>query len=411
MIKFKDKIINFILYCIAILLVIDINCVWVREYKLGDDFFTILCCGFIIIYLFISNFKIKFNDIIIFIYIFILVTYSVVFKSAGYMYFITVGLGFPLVIIFMKNIKMSECDIVGKISDVIFVFSVVALFFYIFGTVLDLLPGAEYTAFYWGGDRYVKSYYNIYFESQGSGQFFNNKVISRNCGFFCEAPMFGYLIAVSFIIELFIKKSQNYFKIVVLLITGLTTTSSTSIVVLFVALILFAVHKAFESGNNKLLKMLLIVGIPGIVACIVYICYWFFNAKKLYGTVSYNLRTDDIVSCFKAFLSSPVFGVGVGNYKPIYGLLNMDGRISLGLSTCAFVILAQTGISIIIWPVIRVIKNKYTFCQYSFLIMLLLLFLFTNIPYKLINIVLIYSVLYYPVKSQKSPGVIEYSNN
>ena len=36
----KESIANIFLYLIAIFLILDINSVWIREHKLGDDFFT-----------------------------------------------------------------------------------------------------------------------------------------------------------------------------------------------------------------------------------------------------------------------------------------------------------------------------------------------------------------------------------
>lgn len=412
MFKLKKKlIVDIMLYCIAIFLVVDINCVWVREYKLGDNFFTALCILFITIFLVANKIKLRYSDFLILFYILILVTFSVFFYSVGSSYIITVGIGFPLAIFFVRNIKSNDFEILSKISNVIYVFSIVSLFFYIFGSILDWLPNAEYTSFYWGGDRYVKSYYDLYFESQGSGQFFNDKILSRNCGFFCEAPMFGYLIALAFIIELFVSGHRNYLKIVILFVTGFTTTSSTCIAAMVIALMLFAINTSIENKSRVWLRIFLLLCIPGIVLMAIYVCYFLVQAKKNFGTESYNIRIDDISSCVKVFLKSPIFGAGVGNYQPIFNTINMQYRSSFGLSTCVFVLLAQTGISFIIWPIVRLIKNKYTISQYSFLAVLFLLLLFTNIPYKLINVILVYSILYRPVVSDDLKSSISNSVN
>ena len=397
----KEFLTEFILYVIAIFLVIDINCVWLREYTLGDNFFKNFCCFFIVLYLIITKCKIDISDVFMSLFVFITVVISTLVNSIGYSYLLTVGVGFPLAIILSKNLIASRQDIINKIANVIYALSLLSLVFYFFGTVLNLLPGKSYVDFYWGGNKHVVSYYNIYFESQGSVKIFNNIVFTRNCGIFCEAPMFGFLVSLSFINELLLKKKSNHFKTLVLFVTGLTTTSSTCIVSMTIAIILYIISNlVIKKEGNNWIRVPLLLCAPFVFVVGIYVCLFLYERKKVFGAASYTIRMDDIYACIKVFLSSPFFGCGVGNYNPINNLINMKYRVSLGLSTGIFVILAQTGISFIIWPLIKIFKNKYSGKQYCFFAVLFVLLLFTNVPYNLINVVVIYSVIYANISSK-----------
>ena len=86
--------------------------------------------------------------------------------------------------------------------------------------------------------------------------------------------------------------------------------------------------------------------------------------------------------------------IGINNYKPIYNSFSSAVyRTGIGLSTGLFILLAQTGVSIIIWPILGLIRNKYERWEYSLLIVFLVLFSVTNVPYKLLNVLYVGSIL------------------
>lgn len=389
----KESIANIFLYLIAIFLILDINSVWIREHKLGDDFFTYISLFLILGYLLVFRMKISSKDMLVSLLLVLLCFVSGIINNVGLSYVIKVGVCFSVALIFVKNLQINRHSICDKMEDIIIILAVVSLFFYFFGSIMALIPGESYVDFYWGDDLHVKTYYNIYFESQGAVRVFSSQKIVRNCGMFCEAPMFGFLISVALAIELFVRKRKNKLIIALLSVTGITTTSSTCIVSIIGMAIFYLIGIALERKTNKWIRVALILSMPIILIIGIYACYYFYTARLKFGTLSFNARFDDISACFKTFISSPIFGVGIGNYEPIIGYLDMSQRISMGMSTAIFVILAQSGICLLIWPVIRLIRGKYSIQEYSFFAIIFLLLIFTNIPYKMINVILVYTVL------------------
>ena len=81
-------------------------------------------------------------------------------------------------------------------------------------------------------------------------------------------------------------------------------------------------------------------------------------------------------------------------------------RTGIGLSTGLFILLAQTGVSIIIWPILGLIRNKYERWGYSLLIVFLVLFSVTNVPYKLLNVLYVGSILITSKREIEAKGVV-----
>ena len=124
-------------------------------------------------------------------------------------------------------------------------------------------------------------------------------------------------------------------------------------------------------------------------------------------STSYNIRSDDWSACLRVFFSSPIWGVGINNYKPIYNSFSSAVyRTGIGLSTGLFILLAQTGVSIIIWPILGLIRNKYERWEYSLLIVFLVLFSVTNVPYKLLNVLYVGSILITSKREIEAKGVV-----
>lgn len=124
-------------------------------------------------------------------------------------------------------------------------------------------------------------------------------------------------------------------------------------------------------------------------------------------STSYNIRSDDWSACLRVFFSSPIWGVGINNYKPIYNSFSSAVyRTGIGLSTGLFILLAQTGVSIIIWPILGLIRNKYERWGYSLLIVFLVLFSVTNVPYKLLNVLYVGSILITSKREIEAKGVV-----
>lgn len=389
----KQSIYTLLEYLLACMLVLDINCVWMRKFKLGDDFFTYMTIAALMVIVFVLKVRIKRSDIVPLMLFYAFITLSGAVHGIGLVSFIVIGLGLSFSFLTARHFCSTEQKFFEKIVTVVTILAGISLFFYFGGSILDIIPGRTISSFYWGGDLNVNSYYDIYYESQGAIRLFNSTKFVRNCGLFCEAPMFGFLLAICFGYELLITENKSKAKLLILLITGITSTSSTCVVSMVVTVFFYLIIRLRDRRTNKYIRMLLLLLFPVICVVGIIVCYNILMAKMTIGSLSYGARIDDILVSLRVFLSSPLWGCGVRYYDSISNQLSMINRISYGMSNGLTVLLAQTGIALIIWPVIKLLRHKYSIREYCFLMVFLLLFMFTNIPYKCINIYIVYSVL------------------
>lgn len=236
--------------------------------------------------------------------------------------------------------------ILYEYSDVMSVIAAVSLFFWIFGTILHAIHPTGYINASWGTKFNYPSYFNIYFERQIdliSGLY-------RNQGIFVEAPMYSLALVFAIAIEIFLRKPDTSpqrnlriqgggmtlfvrrlnFRIVILILTLLSTFSTTGIITLIAMLygwILINVPKTEAGRKIKNISSLIVV-IVGL-ACAVYL----FRQKS--GTFSWAERESDLVSGFRAWIDSPIFGMGYENKdhvssNSIFQILTLGG-IVLGL--------------------------------------------------------------------------------
>lgn len=389
----KQSIYTLLEYLLACMLVLDINCVWMRKFKLGDDFFTYTTIAVLMAIIIVLKVRIKRSDIMPLMLFYVFITLSGAVHGIGLVSFIVIGLGISFSFLTVRHFCWTEQKFFEKIVTVVSILAGISLIFYFGGSILDVIPGRTVSSFYWGGDLNVNSYYDIYYESQGAIRLFNSTKFVRNCGVFCEAPMFGYLLAICFGYELLIAENKNKAKLLVLLITGITSTSSTCVVSMVASVFFYLIISLRDRRTNKYIRMLLLLLLPFICVVGIIVCYNILMAKMTIGSLSYGARMDDIMVSLKVFLSSPLWGCGVRYYDSISNQLSMINRTSYGMSSGLTVLLAQTGIALVIWPVIKLVRRKYSIHQYCFLMVFLILFMFTNIPYKCINIYVVYSVL------------------
>lgn len=128
----KSKIAGLLEYLIALILVFDINTIWLRKDNLGDDFFTYVGVIFMIVYILYSGkLKIKRKEIILLI---ISVIYAALMSIGNYTIIqntVTVGIGFVVMLQAVKRNHESERKpLIEKFCDIVVVLASVSLFFY-----------------------------------------------------------------------------------------------------------------------------------------------------------------------------------------------------------------------------------------------------------------------------------------
>lgn len=171
-------------------------------------------------------------------------------------------------------------------------------------------------------------------------------------------------------------------RITILVITIFTTGSTTGANVILLILGLYELQKICDNRTHKSWRAIGVALLPFFAVFLIYAVSYLMSYKLETMSTSYNIRSDDWSACLRVFFSSPIWGVGINNYKPIYNSFSSAVyRTGIGLSTGLFILLAQTGVSIIIWPILGLIRNKYERWGYSLLIVFLVLFSVTNVPY------------------------------
>ena len=229
------------------------------------------------------------------------------------------------------------------IKNIILTIAIVSLLLWLLGSVLNIIKPSGYVFSTWtstGIPERGAHYFYLYFETQEAtmGSILS-EAFTRNTAIFVEAPMASFYFTVGLLIEYITDK--NLLKMVVLMLAIFSTLSVTGYCIVAIFIFLHYIQSESKSRISKLIKF---VFFPIAIMIIISFLLFFLSAKM--GTKSADARTDDFVVCFKTWLQSPIFGVGIGNNEAIYA--NMDGwRIKeMGLSNSPTQILAHGGLYI-----------------------------------------------------------------
>ncbi|GEQ20888.1 hypothetical protein CBU02nite_13940 [Clostridium butyricum] len=407
----KTKIENFLDYIIAICLILNVHSVWNNTIirKLNVIFLIIS----LLIYMFMSinNLKrkkrefIKASVITLTVIVYNLLFITINLSSIGdfILNFIILYSLFIYYSIYKRNIGES-CYLLLKISNLIFIISIVSLFFYIFGSVLKVVSANSDILLRWGTDRYVSSYHNLYYETQTINIF--GKQIIRNTGIFTEAPMYAFNLCISLSVEVFIRKKQKNKKIIVLLFTILTTFSTTGIVVSLLIISINLINSRKNYGLLKKMCLYLFVMIL-MISSMFFINYKVIQSKDIYG--SYSIRMDDIKVGIEAWKDNIIMGKGYNRYDLVQQYMSINDRGNdIGGSNGIMKILPEGGIyllSIYIFPLVIALVYSIKYRVKNVIIfetILVILLININVPYRFIMIYFLSLGLSYLFKNDSS---------
>lgn len=341
-------------YCLAALLILECNSTYIRISSFSGIFsiFT----AFIIFILCIQNVKRKnnldYNKIVPFYFFYFLGSLIVFFKANPEFrisYISKFIMILPLLILYIASYEKgkSRFDLLYKIENLILIEACISIFFFLFGTLLSIIPSTETVYLNWGEGHFVSGWYHLYFEAQ----------IFRNSGIFAEAPMHNYILCIAFLTEIYIKRNISKLKITILTIAILSTLSTTGQLVLISTLIIQLLTRNKTKRINVKIKILMYTISLGIIIGLYYLLQYILEIKS--DTSSYEVRSNYIQTAIKNWQSSPIFGCGYGT--------NI-----LGSSNSIFVLLAEGGLfmfslyslSLIYIPLLywlKKINRKYTY--------------------------------------------------
>lgn len=175
------------------------------------------------------------------------------------------------------------------------------------------------------------------------------KVIIRNSGVFVEPSIYGFVLISALIIQIFIlgiKTKKDIFKVCLIVITLISTTSSTALSICCLIFVIMLLKYILNNTKNRF-----VFG-SGVVGSFVFliIMYALFNDKRSNGGnemdihSSYAIRIDDIQACIHAWFNHMILGNGIGNNANIAKYAFSYRINSFGLSTGMFSILAYGGL-------------------------------------------------------------------
>ncbi|MCF8394766.1 MAG: hypothetical protein K9H06_12735 [Melioribacteraceae bacterium] len=189
---------------------------------------------------------------------------------------------------------MTVDDFFNKLVKVIYILSLISLPLYVLQLLIpnilfdinNILYKISPSFFSIGGDSYSNSIvFTIY-----------KRHILRNCGFSWEPGAFGFLLTLSLLIYLTIKKDKKIDKTIVVLVIAIITTLSTTA---YIGLMISMIYYYFNLNNTKKNIIYFIVYVPAFIIII--------NQPFVYDKIenTYDIETNDLqVTRMRNFSSS-----------------------------------------------------------------------------------------------------------
>ena len=276
----------------------------------------------------------------------------------------------------------SSLDLLQKLADIVTVLTIFSLFFYVFGTLLDVLPDPGTATYSWGGTvRTCPTYYHLFYAAQKI-DFFGVTLV-RNCGVFPEAPGFAIFLVVATAVEVLLRDKPRLWRCGLYVVAAATTYSAKAIVLVAAVFALKYMITPSKGWTTRRLKVLLVpLAVLGVLV-VAGVLLW----DKM-QSVSGFMRLDDVLACFKTWLTAPGFGTGYWNDESIIPFFTYAERYNNGLSMGMMVVLAQGGLYLLtlyVLPIVRMLtrtRGQTRLRMAAFALMVFGLLFTSNIAYN-----------------------------
>lgn len=371
-------------YLLVLLLILSTETVFSREYG-RTNYFPYLVIFFLIFVSFLNLGKIRISRrTILYVIIYFSALIPVFFRTLQFnpggvrKLFLDAVLLFPLSIVCTTFvIRRGEIrELIRKFQNLICWLCALSLFFWVFGSILKIIPVNTFRVIEWGNIRTIGGYYNIYFETQGIDVFGLGNYW-RNTFVFTEGPMYSLVLCIALIYELLLSEKTNWLRVILITITMFSVFSTTGFLVLFCA---YFAKLLFTDSRSPLRRVAIlssmIVSLPLLVSQLIKLIL----EKSQTGSATW--RYDDFFTGLKTWLQHPFLGSGFGNDLAIVRNMTMSFRKNMGYSNGIFQILVYGGIIlflIYLLPLIKGLFSKYINLQYKTAIMLWFIILFATI--------------------------------
>ena len=383
------------IYCFLIAAMTLVECNTLYSFLIGNKYITVATAAILVVSSIYAK-KLKKNDgAIVLLFLSASAILLVSYAAGDYKPEVfAVSVMIPIVCYFILFQDKRRIEyVLNDITELMIIISAISLFFFIFGTLLNIVHPNEYfpsSRIGWGGEVggvNYRGYYRLYF--QGTLVNFFRYSGFRNTAVFVEGPMFVYPLSIAIYNEWNLRAGGPRKKALAIMIAAMLTSFTTTG---YLALLLIFVFNLFTRGKSK--KFLehshIVVGViaVGILG------FNIVSDKYVSGTISVNKRIDDISSCFKAFIAHPLIGIGYNNIRgldPFRSVL----RVNAGLSTGLGALFAFGGIFLGVWYIIPPIwgirkcaMDKNFLKYYGLIILSTFLLTFTVIQFSMMNAML-----------------------
>lgn len=346
----KEKFNMFLQYLLAFLIILESRSVFSRFYEGTSEKIIILLLIFTLILIFLLNFNFKLKKRYLLFLVFYLV-YAFLFllinvNSSKINFIVTFLLLFPLsFLIYCVYGKGQIEDLFKSYVNIMMVISCVSLFFFIFGSLTNMISTNVTKIIDWGGAHIINGYSYLHFNSQTTVIF--GKTILRNTSIFVEGPMFALHLMFAMSLSLFFKdKMLNKYSIVF----GLTILSTLSVTGFLIYLfLLFYKYTFYNKSKSKIMLLPIVFIVFTIIGTV------FLGDKQT--TNSYNIRYDDYIAGFLAFEKYPIFGSGFLNNNIVIKYMSNYRLYNTGLSNSFIIVLVQGGLYLILFYLIPIFLN------------------------------------------------------
>lgn len=256
--------------------------------------------------------------------------------------------------------------------NIMFLICVASLVFYVFGTVLNIIPHSSYIYANWGSISSYKNYYYLYEESQGT--WFFGKALIRNIGIFAEGPMFAYCICIALWYEMF-ESQISKIRLITFILAVCTAFSVTGFIFIGVLLL----FKCLQIRSKNFLKMttkqiaLLLMLFLGLLASV----YLFLDKLDSVSGVS---RTSQYLNALRIWKENLFIGVG---YK-----MSNEGGFASGI-LLALVECGILGSLVYLIPIIGTIIKSIRRRDYAYVALSIgyaEILMLTAVPYKIVTL-------------------------
>lgn len=284
-----------------------------------------------------------------------------------------------------------------KYSDIVFIIASISLFFWLAGSLLDIIEPNSYLTSIWADEdgRLINGYYYLYFETQKINLLgFEGW---RNTSIFVEGPIFNIVLLVAFVNLLFLdkrsKKSINI-KALIILVSIFSVLSTTGI---FLSIFILLYKFYFRNKlTRKRIRLLLSLS-PVLLYATILFLYNLALDKAQTGSAS--MRVDDIHAGIIAWLDSPIVGNGYTHLEAIFKYMNMSIRPNTGYSNGILSTLVQGGITLFLiyfLPFILLFIKKGRDMKFVIIMWFVIMFstIIDNTPLFLFLCALSYSVCF-----------------